>query len=508
MTCASAGLQNSLTGPRPLGATRIAASNACEASSRYGGLTMRRTKIVATIGPASREPETLLRMVQAGMDVARLNYSHGTLDEHAETIRRVRDAAGRVGRPVAVLQDLPGPKLRIGPLRDGVVELTPGERLTISADGEEFDGDATRMSVTWAGLADAMQENAVMYLADGSVRLRVAASRPASHEVETVVEVGGAVASRQGLNIPGPVDSLPAVPEEDFELLRHGESIGVDMVALSFVQRPEDVEAVREHTRLPLIAKMEKPQAVQRAAEILKAADCLMVARGDLGIELPIERVPIVQKQLLELAGWMARPSITATQMLDSMVSSSRPTRAEVADVANAILDGTDAVMLSQETAVGAYPVGAIEMMAAVAEQAEAIAPYERWNDSRVRRTESDPAYTIAHNLAIAARELRLDALIVPTLSGRSARLVSAHRPTVPIYALSPGKETVRRCALMWGVQAASMRRHETTEALIADAARRVVELGWCKPGERVGITAGLPSGRPGTTSLVQIQVL
>jgi pyruvate kinase len=469
---------------------------------------MRRTKIVATIGPASREPETLLAMVQAGMDVARLNYSHGTLDEHAETIRRVRDAAGRAGRPVAVLQDLPGPKLRIGPLRDGVVELTPGERLTISADGEEIEGDASRMSVTWDGLADALGENAVLYLADGSVRLRVAASRPESHEVETVVEIGGAVASRQGLNIPGPVDSLPAVPEEDFELLRHGESIGVDMVALSFVQRPEDVEAVREHTRLPLIAKMEKPQAVQRAAEILKAADCLMVARGDLGIELPIERVPIVQKQLLELAGWMARPSITATQMLDSMVSSSRPTRAEVADVANAILDGTDAVMLSQETAVGAYPVGAIEMMAAVAEQAEAIAPYERWNDSRVRRTESDPAYTIAHNLSIAARELRLDALIVPTLSGRSARLVSAHRPTVPIYALSPGKETVRRCALMWGVQAASMRRHETTEALIADAARRVVELGWCKRGERVGITAGLPSGRPGTTSLVQIQVL
>ena len=208
------------------------------------------------------------------------------------------------------------------------------------------------------------------------------------------------------------------MPEEDFELLRHGESIGVDMVALSFVQRPEDVEAVREHTRLPLVAKMEKPQAVERAAEILKAADCVMVARGDLGIELPIERVPIVQKQLLELAGWMARPSITATQMLDSMVSSSRPTRAEVADVANAILDGTDAVMLSQETAIGAYPVEAIEMMAAVAVQAEAIAPYERWNDSRVRRTESDPAYTIAHNLSLAARELRLDALIVPTLSG------------------------------------------------------------------------------------------
>jgi pyruvate kinase len=208
------------------------------------------------------------------------------------------------------------------------------------------------------------------------------------------------------------------------------------------------------------------------------------------------------------MAGRLARPSITATQMLDSMVNSSRPTRAEVADVANAILDGTDAVMLSQETAVGSYPVGAIEMMAAVAVQAEAGAPYEDWNATRVHRTESDPAYTLAHSLCVAARELNLDALVVPTLSGRSARLVSAHRPTVPIYALSPGRETVRRCGLMWGVRAASIPRHETTEALIADSARRVVELGWCEKGQRVGITAGLPSGRPGTTSLLQIQVL
>ena len=468
----------------------------------------RRTKIVATIGPASREPETLVRLIEAGMDVARLNYSHGTLDEHAETVLRLRDAAGRAGRPVAILQDLPGPKLRIGPLREGVVELTPGERLTFTCGDDEAEGDAHHMSITWEGLPGAVESGSVLYLADGSVRLRVVGVRAADCEVDVEVEVGGSVASRQGLNIPGPVASLPAVPEEDLHMLRHGESIGVDMVALSFVQKPEDVEYVREHTRLPLIAKMEKPQAVQRAAEIVRAADYVMVARGDLGIELPIEQVPLVQKQLLELAGWMARPSITATQMLDSMVSSSRPTRAEVADVANAILDGTDAVMLSQETAVGAYPVGAVEMMAAVAVQAESIAPYERWNESRVRRTESDPAHTIAHNLCDAARELRLDALVVPTLSGRSARLVSAHRPTVPIYALSPGKETVRRCGLMWGVQAASMPRHETTEALIADAARRVVELGWCRRGQRVGITAGLPSGRPGTTSLVQIQVL
>ena len=467
---------------------------------------MRRTKIVATIGPASREPETLVRMVEAGMDVARLNYAHGTLDEHAETIRRVRDAAGRAGRPVAVLQDLPGPKLRIGPLH-GIVELTPGDRLTFTC-GEEIVGDAQRMSVSWAGLADAIEPNAILYLADGSVRLRTVDVRPARREVEVEIEVGGAVASRQGLNIPGPVEALPAVQEEDLELLAHGESIGVDMVALSFVQRPDDVQSVRAHTRLPLIAKMEKPMAVQRAAEILKVADCVMIARGDLGIELPIERVPIVQKQLLELAGWTARPSITATQMLDSMVVSSRPTRAEVADVANAILDGTDAVMLSQETAVGAHPVGAVAMMASIAREAEKVAPYQRWQETRVRRDERDPAYTLAHSACVAARELHLDALVVPTLSGRSARLVSAHRPNVPIFALSPGRETVRRCGLMWGVQASSMRRHEVTEDLIADCARRVVELGWCKPGQRVGITAGLPSGRPGTTSLFQVQTV
>jgi pyruvate kinase len=469
---------------------------------------MRRTKIVATIGPTSREPETLLRMVQAGMDVARLNYSHGTLDEHAETVRRVREAAGQAGRQVAILQDLPGPKLRIGPLREDVVELTPGQRLTFLCGRDEEPGDSSHMSISWAGLADAVNEGTTLYLADGSVRLRAVDVRRAAREIEVEIEVGGAVASRQGLNVHGAAGSLPSMQEEDFEMLRHGESIGVDVVALSFVQGPEDVATVREHTRLPLIAKMEKPQAVARAAEILRVADCVMVARGDLGIELPLEQVPIVQKELLRLSGWMARPSITATQMLDSMVISSRPTRAEVADVANAIIDGTDAVMLSQETAVGAYPVEAVATMAAIAEQAEAIAPYEDWNASRVRRTEADPAYTLAHSLCVAARELSLDALIVPTLSGRSARLVSAHRPTVPIYALSPGKETVRRCGLMWGVTAASMRRHETTESLIADAARRVIELGWCEPGQRVGITAGLPSGRPGTTSLLQIQVL
>jgi pyruvate kinase len=466
---------------------------------------MRRTKIVATIGPASRDPETLERMVEAGLDVARLNFSHGNREIHAENAARVRAAAKKVGRQVAILQDLPGPKLRIGSLQEDIAELKPGEKLVLICGSNEV-GNGERMCVSWAGLAEAVDPEDVIYLADGAIRLRVKQVRAAENEIETAVEIGGAVASRQGLNIPGSTRGLAAVPEEDLDMLRFGESIGVDVVALSFVRTAEDIETVRRHTRLPLIAKIEKPQAVEAAEDIIRAADCVMVARGDLGIELPIWDVPMVQKQLLRIAGRLARPSITATQMLDSMVSSSRPTRAEVADVANAILDGTDAVMLSQETAVGSYPAETIAMMAAIAERTERGLPYKDWNENRVRRDARDPAYTIAYSACAAARDLGLAALVVPTLSGRSARLISAHRPHVPIYCLSPGKETVRRCSFMWGVEAASMRRHEITEELIADAARRVVELGWVKRGERVGITAGLPSGKPGTTSLFQVQ--
>ncbi len=467
---------------------------------------MRRTKIVATIGPASREPETLVRMVEAGMDVARLNFSHGTAEEHAETAQLVRDAAGRAGRQVAILQDLPGPKLRIGPLVDDIAELKPGDHLTFVCGADGFVGDAQRMAITWGGLADTVETDEIVYLADGAVRLRVTGTRPGEGEIDAEVEVGGAVASRQGLNIPGETAALPSVPEEDLKHVATGEKIGVDLVALSFVRRAEDVTFLRKHTRLPLIAKIEKPQAVQRAEEIVRAADCVMVARGDLGIELRIEEVPIVQKQVIALAGALARPSITATQMLDSMVRSSRPTRAEVTDVANAILDGTDAVMLSQESAVGQYPVESVAMLASIAERTELTAPYREWNERRVRRDRRDPAYTLAYTACRAAHELGLAALVCPTLSGRSARLISAHRPTVPIYALSPGRETVRRCALMWGVQAASMPRYNTTEELIAAAVKRVVELDWVKSGERVGVTAGLPSGKPGTTSLLQIQ--
>jgi pyruvate kinase len=469
---------------------------------------VRHTKIVATIGPSSDDPDTLLRMVEAGMDVARLNFAHGSAEEKVQTAERVREAAERAGRPVAILQDLPGPKLRIGPLRGGVAEVKPGEGLTIVCGSDE-EGDGRRMSVGWPGLAEALQPGEVIYLADGSVRLRVTAVREAECELDTLVEVGGGVSSRQGLNVPGELAALPSVAEDDMRRLRIGEEIGVDLVALSFVRRPEEIIDLRAHTDIPLIAKIEKPQAVENAEAIIEAADCVMVARGDLGIELRIEDVPFVQKQIIGLAGALARPVITATQMLESMVSSSRPTRAEVTDVANAILDGTDALMLSQETAVGAYPVGAIEMMASIAERTEREAPYQEWNEHRVRRStraDQDPAYTIAYNACSAARQLDIAALVIPTLSGRSARLISAHRPQVPVFALSPDEDTVRRCALIWGVQAALMPRHEITEELMAEAVNRALELGWIEVGQLVGITAGLPSGSPGTTSLFQVQ--
>ncbi|MGO9974291.1 MAG: pyruvate kinase [Solirubrobacteraceae bacterium] len=464
---------------------------------------MRRTKIVATIGPASRDPEVLTRMIQAGLDCARLDFSQGNRELHAADAERVRAAAAAAGRPVAILLDLPGPRLRIGALKGGFVELKPSEQLLLRCGSSE-EGDGREMSVGWAGLADDVAAGDYIFMADGAVRLKVTAIRAAEGEVETVVTLGGTVASGQGINVPGSTKGQDAVGEDDLELVRFGESIGADGIALSFVESAETIQKIRQHTRVPLIAKIEKPRAVDAAEEIIRTADCVMVARGDLGVELPIEDVPIAQKRLLRIAGSHARLSITATQMLDSMVASSRPTRAEAADVANAILDGTDAVMLSQETAIGAYPVDSVAMMASIAERTEHALPYKQWNEERVQRDLRDPSYTIAFSACAAARDLHVAALVVPTLSGRSARLISAHRPQVPILALSPGKETVQRCGFMWGVQAAAMPRFDSFEALIGATAKRVVELGWVKQGARVAITAGL-GGHAGTT-LLQIQ--
>ena len=467
---------------------------------------MRSTKIVATIGPASSDPEILERLIAAGVDVARLNLAHATPEHHAATAASIRSAAEHVGREVAILADIPGPKLRIGPMAGGVAELGRGSRVVLTPS--DVEGTAERLPVAWQGLAELVHEGDVCYLADGAVRLRV--DGISDGEVLARVEVGGIVASRQGINLPNVTVSLPAVSEKDIELIDASLDMGVDAVALSFVRRREDLEPVRAHLRerdsdLPLIAKVEKPQAAANAEEIVDAADGIMVARGDLGIELPIEEVPLVQKRLLALAGRRAKPTITATQMLESMVQSSRPTRAEVADVANAIFDGTDAVMLSQETAVGQNPVAAVEMMAAIAVATERELPYGRWLAERGPKA-NNQYHAIAFGAVGGVYQLGLKAIVCPTNSGATARLISAYRPKAPVLALSPRHEIVRRCCLLWGVQGALHEEvPDNTIDLLESCAHAAVEAKLAHPGDQIGITAGLPPGKAGGTNLFKV---
>jgi pyruvate kinase len=467
---------------------------------------MRSTKIVATIGPASREPEVLEAMITAGMDVARLNFAHGNSEEHAATAEAIHAAAERTERDVAILGDLPGPKLRIGPVAGGVAELPRGSRVVLSPDGAE--GTPERLPVAWPGFAELVDPGDVCYLADGAVRLRVEEVSDAG-EVVTKVEVGGSVASRQGLNLPNVTVSLPAVSAEDIALIDAGLEMGLDYFALSFVRRREDLDPVREHLRerdadVPLIAKVEKPQAAANGDEIIEAADGIMIARGDLGIELPIEEVPLVQKRLLALAGRRAKPTITATQMLESMVHSTRPTRAEVADVANAIFDGTDAVMLSQETAVGRHPALAVEMMASIATTAERELPYGRWLAERGPQA-NNQYHAISFGAVGAVYQLGLKCIVCPTNTGTTARLISAYRPRAPVLALSPRPEVVRRCRLLWGVHPQLNEEPLDTLDLIEACADAACLAGMARPGDKIGITAGLPAGRSGGTNLFKV---
>src|SRR5829696_2258529 len=466
---------------------------------------MRSTKIVATIGPASKDPDVLEKMISAGMDVARLNFAHGTSEQHAEIAAAVRTGAERAGRDVAILGDLPGPKLRIGPVAGGVAELARDSQVVLTP--EAIEGTAERLPVAWEGFSELVGKGDVLYLADGAVRLRVGSV--SDGEVVTTVEVGGSVASRQGMNLPNVTVSLPAVSDEDIGLIDAGLEMGVDFFALSFVRRREDLDPVREHlatrgVEVPLIAKVEKPQAAANGEEIVDAADGIMIARGDLGIELPIEEVPLVQKRLLAIAGRRARPTITATQMLESMVHSTRPTRAEVADVANAIFDGTDAVMLSQETAVGKHPVLAVQMMASIAQTIERELPYGRWLAERGPQA-NNQYHAIAFGAVGAVYQLGLKAIVSPTRTGATARLISAYRPKAPVLALSPRHEIVRRCCLLWGVQGALHPESPDTIDLLESCADAAVEAGLAKPGDQIGITAGLPPGKAGGTNLFKV---
>jgi pyruvate kinase len=465
----------------------------------------RRTKIVATVGPASREPETLRELITAGVDVFRLNFSHGNATDHAENVERIRAASADLGVEVGILGDLPGPKLRLGNLGDDVAVLHSGSTVVMhGTDGDDDPpGDAERLPVQWEGFARAVSPGDPIFLADGRVRLKVAAV--AAGEVTAEVEAGGAVSSHQGVNLPGADADLPETGASDRAWVDFACEHGIDLLAVSFVRRPADLEAVSAKVAangsdMPLIAKIEKPQAAERAEEIIEAADGgIMIARGDLGVELPLEVMPGTQKKLIELAGRASKPTITATQMLATMVKASRPTRAEVTDVANAIHDGTDAVMLSEETAVGEHPVEVVRVMDRIARVAESDLPYDEWLWQRVEGAETDVAETVAQVTVAATYRLDLAAIVVPTSSGRTARLVSAYRPRVPVLAVSVRPETVRRMNILFGVSAAPAQPWDSLRQLLDDCAQLAREQGFAKSGQMIAVTAGLPSQELGT---------
>jgi pyruvate kinase len=464
---------------------------------------MRRTKIVATLGPATHNPEMLTGLIKVGADVLRLNFSHGTREDHARLVEMARSCAAKAGREVGLLGDIPGPKIRLGDLEGDVMHLRNGQELILTTDGTRNGRDT--IPVGWTGLPNAVKPDDVIYLADGSIRLRVRECEES--RVLCRVETGGTVASHQGMNLPG-VEAVPsAVGESDLGWVDFAIDHAIDLLAVSFVRRASDLDPV--HARLkergediPVIAKIEKREAAEAAEEIIQASGGIMVARGDLGIEVPIESVPQIQKRLLRLAGDYSRPSITATQMLASMVRSTRPTRAEATDVANAVYDGTDALMLSEETAVGRYPIEAVRMMARIAEETEKFLPYEEWRHTRTRHAEHDVADTVSYAAVSAAYQLDLAVLVVPTRSGRTARLVSAHRPRVPVLALSERLTTVRRVNLLFGVRSAQHDEPPSLDELLASSAERARELGFANSGDLIGITAGLAGQGLGTNLL------
>jgi pyruvate kinase len=458
----------------------------------------RRTKIIATVGPASWEPSTLVRLIEAGTDVFRLNFSHADRDRHARTVEAIRGAAETTGREVAVLGDLPGPKLRIGELRGDVAELETGMHVKLTS--QDVEGDKETIPVTWPGVTS-LREDEPVYLADGSIRLRV--RQPEDGGVDCEVEVGGTLSSHKGMNVPG--ISAPAATSGDLGWVEFAVEQGIDLLAVSFVSAAADLEPVNDRLRalgsdIPVIAKIEKQQAAANAEEIVAAATGgIMVARGDLGIEMPLSRVPVEQKRLIRAAGRRSKPAITATQMLASMVIARRPTRAEVTDVANAIYDGTDAVMLSEETAVGQHPVEAVRVMDQIARATEPDLPYGEWLFGRTDQATQDVADSVAQGAVGAVYRLGLAALVVPTTSGRTARLVSAHRPNVPVLAVSPRIETVRRLRLLFGVSAVLHEQEADVRALLQDCARLAAEHRIAASGDLIAITAGLPEQELGT---------
>ncbi|MEY5144649.1 MAG: pyruvate kinase [Actinomycetota bacterium] len=465
---------------------------------------MRRAKIVCTLGPATADDGVLDRLIAAGLDVARMNFSHGSHADHAANFHRVRAAADKHGKAVALLADLQGPKIRLGRFAHGAVDLVAGATFTITTD--DVAGDVDRCSTTYKGLPGDVKVGDPLLIDDG--RLVLTATAVTATDVVTTVVVGGPCSNNKGINLPGAAVSVPALSEKDIEDLRYALRLGVDWIALSFVRSAEDYRDVRrimdeEGIVVPVVAKIEKPQAVDNLEEVVDAFDGIMIARGDLGVEMPLEVVPLVQKRAISLARQYGKPVIVATQMLETMISAQRPTRAEVSDVANAVLDGADALMLSGETSVGEDPVHVVQTMASIIEYTE-NGGLDRLPPLDMPLTDGT-ARAVTHAAAEVAEQIQARYLVAFTETGTSAALVARHRSRVPVLAFTPNEQVRNQLALLWGVETFCVAAATHTDDMVRQVDLALLNLGRVTSGERIVVVAGVPPGVPGTTNGIRV---
>jgi pyruvate kinase len=463
----------------------------------------RKVRVLATLGPASRSPEMIRKLYLAGADAFRVNMSHGAHEDHAQSIAAIRALEKELNRPTTILADLQGPKLRVGTFADGIVTLKKGDAFQL--DRDTTPGDATRVCLPHREIFEALEPGTRLLIDDGKLVLRV--QKASLDTIETLVEVGGAISDRKGVNVPDVVVPLPALTDKDRKDLAFALEQGVDWIALSFVQRPDDVAEARRLVggKAALLSKIEKPAAIDRLEEIVELSDGVMVARGDLGVEMPPEQVPPLQKRIVETARRLGRPVVVATQMLESMIKSPSPTRAEVSDVATAIYDGADAIMLSAESAAGDWPEEAVAMMDRIAISVEADPAYR----ARLHFTETHPDATTADALSAAAAGIAdtvsASTIICFTTSGSTARRVSRERPSVPLLVLTPELRTARRLGLLWGAHAVQTRDVNSFEEMVAKSKRMALRTRVATGGESAVLMAGVPFGTPGSTNVLHV---
>ena len=472
---------------------------------------MRKTKIVCTIGPASESEEMLEKLMNAGMNVARLNFSHGSHEEHKARIDTIRKVAKRLNKTIGLLLDTKGPEIRTHNMKDGLIVLEKGKEVIVSMN--EVEGTPEKFSVTYENLINDVNIGSYILLDDGLVELQVKEINKDKGEVKCDILNTGELKNKKGVNLPGVKVNLPGITDKDADDIRFGIKENVDFIAASFVRRPSDVLDIRqileeEKAEITIFPKIENQEGIDNIEEILEVSDGLMVARGDMGVEIPPESVPMVQKDLIRKCNKLGKPVITATQMLDSMQRNPRATRAEASDVANAIYDGTDAVMLSGETAAGQYPEEAVKTMRNIAVSAEAAQDYKKLLSDRTKLVETSLVNALGVSVAHTALNLNVKAIVAATESGSTARTISKYRPHSDIIAVTPSEKTARQCAIVWGVNPVVKEGRKTTDALLNNAVATAVETGRVSNGDLIIITAGVPTGEKGTTNMMKIHLV